>query len=323
MTIGLYDIDFFHGTGFAPNLELMKIYNYYLNQGHQVLFLRPQDNMGRCNKIIYFKARVKTPIPKTLNIIGEDKLFYGYGFLKSFIPLQSDAKDCPPSFLPYELQSSKMNKKDLKWLEKVKKNSIIRLENKDLSYFNENCGTIYIADEKVTTDTLNWIVETYPKYKLDFLHTVKLTSETELLPLISYLSTMDKPPAIDFDYNSTFFKKYCGLSVKWQINPKKAESNLNFFVERLLKMILWNKQNKENLRFYLPAFSKEEQKHYPILKYVLLMQKWGYTSKQISFFDFLSSKKQRNELTNIVNDKSKLRILIKQNPVTETVELDF
>jgi len=53
--IGLYDIDMWHRGRSGPNLELMKTYNYYNNKGHKVIMMRPEEDEGRYNKIIYFK----------------------------------------------------------------------------------------------------------------------------------------------------------------------------------------------------------------------------------------------------------------------------
>lgn len=64
MTLGLYDIDLWHGRKSVINLELMKIYNYYKQKGHIVIMMRPDEDEGRFNKIIYFKDNPNTQIPR-------------------------------------------------------------------------------------------------------------------------------------------------------------------------------------------------------------------------------------------------------------------
>ena len=67
-TIGLYDTDLFHYQKHHPNLELMKIYNYHNKKGDKVLMMRPGDEEGRF-------------------IYGKNKEIYGYGFVKSYFPI--------------------------------------------------------------------------------------------------------------------------------------------------------------------------------------------------------------------------------------------
>ena len=68
--IGLYDIELWHRGKVMPNLELMKIYNYHYNKGDKVVMMRPNENEGRFNQIIYFKDNPNTQIPKTLHLSG-------------------------------------------------------------------------------------------------------------------------------------------------------------------------------------------------------------------------------------------------------------
>lgn len=321
MTIGLYDIDFFHGSKFAPNLELMKTYNYYLNQGHQILFLRPQDHFGRCDKIIFFKARPETKIPLKLNIIGENKIIYGYGFYKCFTPIKSNAKNDKPSFLPYELQTEYLEPTELKYLQNIKKSSIIRAENHDITGFQKDSNKIYLADEKLSIESINWLLNNYKQYKFDFLYNVEI-NENQFLLLTKYFSNMKRPP-INTDYSCDFFKKYSSFNVRWLIKPNDKENNLNLFVERLIKMILWCKYYREKLQFIVPTFSKTQQTNYPITNFIFKLNRWAKVNSSITFYEFLKSKKDKKLITNIVDNQTNLRLLIKQNPLNNLVNLDF
>lgn len=322
MTIGLYDIDFFHGSKFAPNLELMKIYNYYLNQGHQVIFLRPQDNFGRCNKIIFFKARPETKLPLKLSIVGENKIFYGYGFYKHFSSLKPNVKDSKPSFLPYELQAERLKSTELKFLQKIKNSSIIRAENYDITGFKKDSNKIYLADEKMSIESINWLLDNYKQYKIDFLYDVEI-DEDQFISLNNYFLDMKCPPIISSNYSCDFFKKYSSFNVRWLIKPNNKESNLNLFVERLIKMILWCKYHNDKLQFTVPTFSKTQQTTYPLINFIFQLSKWAKINSSISFYDFLKSKKDKDLIKNIVDNKTNLRLLIKQNPLNNFIELDF
>lgn len=40
MVVGLYDIDLLHAASAWPNLELMKVYNYFNQQGDSVILMK-------------------------------------------------------------------------------------------------------------------------------------------------------------------------------------------------------------------------------------------------------------------------------------------
>ena len=53
-SICLFDIDFLYSSKFVPNLELMKIFNYYYQEGHVVNLGQKNENLDRYNQIIFF-----------------------------------------------------------------------------------------------------------------------------------------------------------------------------------------------------------------------------------------------------------------------------
>ena len=95
-TYGLYDCEMWHRGKTMPNLELMKVYNYHHSRGEIVRLLRPQDNTSTYTKVIYFKE-TDAELPKNLEVYGDNKDFYGYGFYKTFVPLDEIYTDTPPS----------------------------------------------------------------------------------------------------------------------------------------------------------------------------------------------------------------------------------
>lgn len=320
MTIGIYDIDFFHGSKFAPNLELMKTFNYFLKQGHQVLFLRPHDDMGRCNKIFFFKSRPNTKIPLNLQISGENRTHYGFGFYKKFIALQPAIEKCEPTFLPYEVEIDKLKQKDRKLLNRIKNNSIIRLENKDTTAMQSVASTIFIADEKLETDNIRWFLDNY-KEKIDFLYDVSL-SEEQFVLLNDRLRYLTNVPMLDANVSCSFFKAYYKSNIKWLVKPKPYERNWYEYAERLTKMALWCKQNGSNVWLIVPDYvtsglrGGQSELLYNITQ-------WGLKKLDCSLYDFLKNIKSTVDLCNVIDSKTDLRLLSKTKPKQEFITLDF
>ena len=110
MHLGLYDIDLWHnGQKTYPNLELAKVANYHRQKGDMVTMLTPKTDEGRFDKIIYFKERASTIVPKTLILTGSKKDIYGQGFYQTFYPLDFVYYNVPPAYLIYEPFFDKLN----------------------------------------------------------------------------------------------------------------------------------------------------------------------------------------------------------------------
>ena len=69
-SICLFDIDFLYSSKFVPNLELMKIFNYYYQEGHVVNLGQKNENLDRYNQIIF----VMIDLMKTLKILKNIKV---------------------------------------------------------------------------------------------------------------------------------------------------------------------------------------------------------------------------------------------------------
>lgn len=81
MSIGLFDLDlwYYRGNKF-PNLELMKIYNYYYKKNVPVLMMRPDSERTRFEKIIYFKEHSDDFVPARETLAGDNIVLFGNGF---------------------------------------------------------------------------------------------------------------------------------------------------------------------------------------------------------------------------------------------------
>lgn len=143
MILGLYDLDFWHGHMHFPNLELMKIYNYHIKNNDKVLFIKPGDELGRFNKIIYFKEIPSTIVPRSVDLSSNKASHIGYGFYKQFFPIEEKYWDIAPNYLIYAPFSTKIPKNIYKTLID---GSIVRVENNDFSGFKDNTSAILISD---------------------------------------------------------------------------------------------------------------------------------------------------------------------------------
>ena len=144
-SICLYDIDFLHGNSYSfPNFELMKVFNYHYQKGNIVILGKKNEDFGRFNQVIFFKQSENLLIPKNLKLYGEKNQIYGYGFYGKFKELKEEYQNIPPNFLIYDIVEDKI--KNIKSYNKLKKSSIIRLENNDMSFFFSERNNIYIVD---------------------------------------------------------------------------------------------------------------------------------------------------------------------------------
>lgn len=144
---GLYDIDLWHKGRSVPNLELMQTYAYLSNRNERVIMMKPNEDEEKFSKIIYFKDNPNVILPKTLEVYGEKKNFFGYGFFNKAFPLKPEIAETPPSFLPYDAWTNKIGM-GIKDYEKMKRSALIRLETEDFADLKRNPVTkhIYLAD---------------------------------------------------------------------------------------------------------------------------------------------------------------------------------
>lgn len=171
-TIGLYDIDFNHGANFSLSLPLMKAYTELTRQGHQVIMMSPYDKTGRFNKIFYFKDSPRLAVPKGL-VIPTDKetKMLGYGFYKTSNLSTKEVIEAPPSFIPYELCSSRIKNKSL--FQSIRGNSIIDWREKDFTGARAGASITYVNDRDFL-DNPDW-EELFEHYDNDinFVHSIR------------------------------------------------------------------------------------------------------------------------------------------------------
>ena len=173
-SIGLYDMDLLHSSKAWPNLELMKVYNYFHKQGDQVVLMGKKEDEGRYNKIIYFKDSKNLKIPQGVNVVGRNKQIYGEGFFNTFSPLPEKYSTSPPDPMVYLTVCSKF--KTIKW-NTFSNSSIIRYSNMDMTGYKENSQNLYIVDRNFCQldGAADFLLE-YKQKNIYFFHTLRIQS---------------------------------------------------------------------------------------------------------------------------------------------------
>lgn len=324
-SICLYDIDFLHGQSFSPpNLELMKVFNYYFKKGNVVNLGMNGENLDRYNQIIFFKANPNTTIPRALSLSGETKQIYGYGFFRNFSPLKEQIRDIPPNYLPYDLNEDKI--KNLPLYRKIKNNSIIRVENEDFSDFKKDSTSLYVADYNFLElkNAEEFLNKYKAKYQINFLYPLVAKDEDTFKKFFSIACASNRKIVVDFKFSKDFFEKFYYEKICFSAKPMKEEQNPSIYLQRILKMILWAKSENRIINFTKIHFNQIELKEKPLLKLSEHIYKWGITKTDISCYEFLSSKMDIKELENLTATKRNVRLLLKQNPKTfDTQSVDF
>lgn len=306
-SICLYDIDFLHGAKFSINLELMKIFNYYYTQGHKVRLAKKNDTEEWYDQKIFFLQNPKCRFPQKLKLTGDNITLYGYGFYKDFKDLKKEIKAVPPSFMVYDTSYDLIKNKNI--YEKIKDSSLIRVENRDFSYYNPNKKALYVADYDFFSVSNNFeFLEEYSKHNISFLWGLRAKDKDTFLKLFRYLHNVNRRIVIDFDYDVNFFKTYYNENIMFLFDSEKEKDLL-----KIIQMILYAK-NKNQILFL-------EQSSKPILSN---LSKWSSSKDKISFYDYCINNNKKDWFINNFTDRKELRLLLRQNPqFFDTQNLDF
>ena len=304
-TIGLYDIDLWHAAKSNPNLELMKTYNYLYNQGHKVIMIKPTDNLGRFNQIIYFKDSLKLKIPKDIDIIGDKKSFYGYGFYGYMPPLNKDVFNVPPVYEPYDAFTTKLS---INNYNKLKRNSLIRFETKDFTDLKSDCKMIYFADHNpLYIDGIYDFMYEYKNKDFYFFFFFLAKDEKTAEKFLRYSNLIKNYIIMTGNYTEDFFYENCNDNIIFDFNKKEYEDLNNHYL-KIIKIILWYKKNniykKVNMKFYN--------------KFDKYIYDWFNIKNNLSFFEFY--KNNNIVLKELSNTNSEIRSLLKTNPEKITKE---
>lgn len=324
-SICVYDIDLLHGKTFAPCLELMKVYNYYYSRGDMIVMGKKGENFDRFNQVYFFKETLSTQIPQSLNLIGENKSIHGYGFYGKNTELREEILPLPPSFLCYDIMPETKKYKDY---EKLKRNSIVRIENNDFSGFNPNALAIYVADNNFLylSAAKNFLNEYSSKYRIEFLRGLNAYDE-EIVEKYYYATQRGKRNIqIRFPFSYDFFKKWYMEQIFFPFEQTEYDKGAMKSFRRIILMILAAKGlDRGRLKLNQPSYSTKEKKDYPFLQLAPMVYKWNNSSEKCSFYDFIKSDfVTRKIFEETLSNIAPLRILLKQSPLTFNTEyIDF
>lgn len=305
-TLGLYDIDLWHRGKSAPNLELMKLYNYHKKKGDIVLMMRPGEDEGRFNRIIYFKDKPNIQIPRALIVNGEKKETYGYGFYNKYYPLSPEIMVTPPSYDLYDTLSYKLSIPNIKY-DALKRDSLIRLESNDFTDFKPKRMNMIFVDHDFLylPDAYDCLLEN-KNHRFLFYHTLWVKDEETFYKFERFISLINSYIIIDFRYSQDFFfNNFKNDSILFKFEKRENESVLNYQL-RSVKMGLFYKGNGVRMKFpFKPPAQNELDKD---------IIEWLNSATTDAFADSHKIPK---------GIPSELRVLLKQNPKTVSSTLDF
>lgn len=298
MTLGLYDIDFHHGTNFSISLPLMKAYERFLGEGHQVIMMDAYEKTGRYNKIFYFKDNPCLRVPNGLTLNTEKGKMLGYGFYgKSGLENQKTI-DATPNFTPYELFSSKIKNKNK--FNSIKVNSLIDWREKDFTGARMGAGITYVNDRDFLLEP-DWLdLINHFDNNIEFIHTIRPTNFVTAEEFINTYHTSQTKIVLPFTLNPQHIKNFSGW--QWMSFDIKDVSNEDLFFFIFAAKIM----GIEGL-FFDPPFSND-----PFKSNLL---KWGRSNEMISYQEFLKDVFKDSDYY-----KLSYRILLKQNPQKITLK---
>lgn len=306
--IGLYDIDLWHGKKPVPNLELMKIYNYYYKKGDRVVMLKPEDDITPFSHIFYFKEKTNTIIKNSLDLSNEKCSILGTGFYGKTPCLKPEIHCLPPAYEPYDIYSYKL--KVSKGYDVFKRSSLVRVETNDYAGFNKDNKNIYIADSNFlySAGAESFLQENKNHNFLFFNPLLAKDRETALL-FSRYSILFNRDIVIDFPFDKEFFLE--NIKEKF-IFPCKYNGNerVENFLLRTTKMALIYKN--KNVYFRING----KFPNTPAAQYI---NQWIRSPQRISYAElFKDNTKALKELNGL---NTELRLLLKQNPLKININL--
>lgn len=296
-TIGLYDIDFNHGQQFSISLPLMKAYRVFINEGHQVIMMKPYEKTGRYNKVIYFKDSPKLIVPAKLNINPEKAKMVGYGFYGNSGITNQKIIDAIPDFTPYDLVSSRIKNKTR--YQSVKINSLIDWREKDFTGARGGASITYVNDRDFLQEE-DW-KELYQHYdnNIEFVHPVRPQNYEDAEEFLNTFVTTNTLIHLPFTLNTEQIKEFSEhKGVAFNIDSVKTEQ-LFFFVFAAKIMGI------EKISLY--PYSSNDPFRNNLIKWAL--------GGVVSYKDFLKEAYKDTDYY-----KLSYRILLKQNPKTITLQ---
>lgn len=297
-TIGLYDLDFFHGRAFTISLPLMHAYSKLMKEGHQVIMMKPGEKTGRFNSILYFKDKPDLIIPKSVVLDNEKGKFFGYGFY-GYSGINEDTKTFVPSFAPYDLFSNKIKNKTL--YNSIKANSVIDWREKDFLLTKADATYTYVLDRDFLSEP-DW-EELFDHFdnKINFVRTVMPPSKYDLTEVDKFLTKpygkatqIVVPATVDKD-KLLHYASHDGVC----FNLDTSDTDGVFFHIFISKVV-----SEKKIRFYNYGLNEKQND----------FLRWAGAGR-VSFAEFMGENFKDTDYLNC-----RYRALLKQNPLTISYE---
>ena len=304
-TIGIYHMDLWHTLNKAvPNLEAIKIYNYFLNKGDQVLMIGPNDELQRFN-YIYFIKDSPTPLGKEASskLAIENKKLMGYGFFGKVDKLKPEIFNQKLNYACYDKLLYRItNKGDYN---NMAKNSLIRVETEDFTDYKPDRNLIFIADNNPTAITAmpDFLLEHKNNHQFKFLFPLRVNSDN--IDKFARFESLIKGTLVCNDFTSQTYKEYCyDKHIVFNYERRGNESD-NHYIARLLAMGIIIKSYQST-----PSIGVNRYSENGIAKSIyqwILQKDWS------PFITYYSDNKDIQNY--ILNAPSEIRLLCKTKPL--------
>lgn len=304
-TIGVYHMDLWHSQKAVPNLELIKVYSYFLQKGDQIVMMRPQDNLERFNFIYFFKDS-QQPLGKDASnkLAIDNKKLIGYGFFGKTEILKPEIFNQKLNYNCYDTFSYKLtNKTEYAYMPK---SSLIRVETNDFTDYKKDKKKIYISDNDLTKvpQALDFFYE-YRNHLFIPLHSIKVNT-TNIDEFARYRNLISSC-LICQDYNAELFKEYYTdnhIEFNFAIKPLETDEH---YIKRLLVIgLIFKNKQMIPMRHYTLKVAKKFEPFY----------NWIFKKDWNSFATYYSDNKEIQKY--ILTAPSEIRLLCKTNPLRIT-----
>lgn len=300
MTIGLYDLDLWHGKKSCPNLELMQIYNYFYTNNHIVRLLKPNDSTTQYSKIFYFKDNATTKIPRKLTLSGADKNLSGFGFFGKNQKLNPAISQMAANYKPYVPWTNKLKAN----FDDLQKSSYVRLETENFGDYDPSKKIIYFADNNFLElpNAFDFLDEHLQKHEFNFVHTPKIKDDKKLSAAARYFELLHCPCQINYLFSTQIFLEYSlNYHVSFPFYQFPTETQ-NEYLMRIIKMGLWYKKHNKSCFYYYKANSSP----------MTFLHKWIQQKDKNSFYQAHNERPQIIQW--IESQPYELRYLLKTSP---------
>lgn len=266
----------------------MKVYRKLYDQGHQVLMMKPYEDTGRYNKILYFKDNPNLNTPK--GIVFDDKAsFYGYGFYKQS-NINDNTKKIEPSFFPYDINLERLKNKSL--YKSIRANDLIDWREKDFTYTHAGKTYTYVGDRDFLSEP-DW-EELFQHFdnKIEFIRNLKPSSIEQADKLLTYYHGNQLIHLPVYTLNPDVILRFVGKSsILFHVNNEVEYARLIFAAKVLTDKPLY-------IAPYIPKTPYEKD-----------LYNWATKGGQVSFKDYLGINYNDDKFLN-----NPQRIMLKQDP---------